>query len=156
MTGMTNLKIPIFFWRRVFSWGAQRPGCEVDHSPPPRAEVKKEWSYTAAFSIRFHSYESDCLTFCMAKPSVHVNRFQSWLPSSWKLCTLVDGERSFAWKFCFHLQGLNRYGEDTDITLLYVSSPLYCRFDWRSIITMWLNTRCRRVTTNMAAGPSGL
>ena len=27
--------------------GVRRPGREVDHSPPPSAEVQNEWSYTS-------------------------------------------------------------------------------------------------------------
>ena len=34
--------------------GAKRPGCEVEHSPPSRTEVKNEWSYTSALPIRLH------------------------------------------------------------------------------------------------------
>ena len=38
--------VPIFFP------GVKRPERDVYHSPPSRAEVKSEWSYTSVFRIR--------------------------------------------------------------------------------------------------------
>jgi hypothetical protein len=32
----------------------RQPGLEADHSPPPSAEVKNEWSYTSTPPIRLH------------------------------------------------------------------------------------------------------
>jgi hypothetical protein len=32
-------------------------GCEADHSPPSRAEVKNAWSYTSTPPIRLHGVE---------------------------------------------------------------------------------------------------
>jgi hypothetical protein len=34
--------------------GDTRPGCGVDHPPPSRAEVKKEYSYISTPPLRLH------------------------------------------------------------------------------------------------------
>ena len=34
--------------------GLKRPGCDVDHTLPSRAEVKNEWSYTFALPVYRH------------------------------------------------------------------------------------------------------
>jgi hypothetical protein len=34
--------------------GVKWSGHEVDHSPPPSAEVKRAWSYTSTPTIRLH------------------------------------------------------------------------------------------------------
>jgi hypothetical protein len=36
------------------SLGVKRPGREVEHSPPSRAEVKNAWSYTSTLPVRLH------------------------------------------------------------------------------------------------------
>jgi hypothetical protein len=38
---------PIQWVLGAFSPGVKQPGCEVDHSPPTNAEVKKMWIYTS-------------------------------------------------------------------------------------------------------------
>jgi hypothetical protein len=38
--------------------GVKRPGREADHSPPPNAEVKNEWSYT---SLPHYAFMAWCL-----------------------------------------------------------------------------------------------
>lgn len=35
------------------------PACQVDHSHLSSAKVKKEWTYTSTFLIRFHSVDRD-------------------------------------------------------------------------------------------------
>jgi hypothetical protein len=42
-----------------FYGGIKRPGPEVNHLPPPSAEVKNEWSYTSAPPIRIHGTDRD-------------------------------------------------------------------------------------------------
>jgi len=39
----------------AFSLRIKRPGREVDHSPPPSAEVKNAWSYTSTLPVHLHS-----------------------------------------------------------------------------------------------------
>jgi hypothetical protein len=34
--------------------GVKRPGRQIDHSPPPRAEVNNAWSYTSTPPLRLH------------------------------------------------------------------------------------------------------
>jgi hypothetical protein len=41
----------------VLSTGAQRQGREVNHSPPPSAEVKNEWSCTSTLHIYLHGVD---------------------------------------------------------------------------------------------------
>jgi len=46
---------PLIQWvAGALSLGVKRPRCEADHTPPPSAEVKNAWSYTAAPQIRLH------------------------------------------------------------------------------------------------------
>ena len=47
----------------TFSPGVKRPGREVDHSPPPSAEIMNEWIYTSAPSICLGSKDRDNFTF---------------------------------------------------------------------------------------------
>ena len=39
--------------------GVKRPRCDVDHSPPAKAEVKNECMYTSISHIRLHGVERD-------------------------------------------------------------------------------------------------
>jgi len=41
-------------YRGIFFRQIKRPGREADHSPPPTAELKNTWSYTASPPIRPH------------------------------------------------------------------------------------------------------
>jgi len=41
----------------------KRPRREVNHSPPPPAEIKNEWSYTCTPSIRLNDLDRDNFTF---------------------------------------------------------------------------------------------
>jgi hypothetical protein len=43
--------------------GVKRFGLEVDHSPPPSAEVESKWSYTAIPPIRFHGVDREYFPF---------------------------------------------------------------------------------------------
>jgi hypothetical protein len=43
--------------------GVKQSGCEVNHSPPPRREVKNKWSYTSAPPTRLHGEDKDNFTF---------------------------------------------------------------------------------------------
>jgi hypothetical protein len=43
--------------------GVKRPGLGVDHSPPSRAEVKNEWSYTSIPLYDFKPSRRDKCTF---------------------------------------------------------------------------------------------
>jgi hypothetical protein len=45
----------------------KRPRREVDHSSPPRAEVKNEWSYTFAPPICLHGVDRDNFAFTFYK-----------------------------------------------------------------------------------------
>jgi len=50
----------------------KRPGSEADHSPPPSAKVKNEWSYTSASPIHLHgvvfsSKHRDNFTFLLCR-----------------------------------------------------------------------------------------
>lgn len=48
-----------------FFLGLKRPGCDVDHSSLPSAEVKDKWSYTSASHVCLHGVERDDFTiFC--------------------------------------------------------------------------------------------
>jgi hypothetical protein len=42
--------------------GVKRPGREVDHSPPSKAEVKNEWSYTSISAICLNDFDRDNFT----------------------------------------------------------------------------------------------
>jgi len=48
---------------RVLSPGLKRSGCEADHLLLSSVEVKNEWSYTSASSIRLHGVDEDIFTF---------------------------------------------------------------------------------------------
>ena len=41
------------------------PGRDVDHSPPPSAEVKKKWSYTSTLPVCLHDVHKD-VTLCLS------------------------------------------------------------------------------------------
>ena len=41
--------------------GVKRPELEVDHCPPPSAEVKNEWSYTSACTVFLYGVEGEYL-----------------------------------------------------------------------------------------------
>ena len=41
----------------------EQPQREVNHSPPPPAEIKNEWRYTSTPSIRLHGVDRDNFTF---------------------------------------------------------------------------------------------
>jgi hypothetical protein len=45
---------PIQWVPAALSLGVKRLGREVDHSPPPSAEVKNAWSYTSTPQLRLH------------------------------------------------------------------------------------------------------
>jgi hypothetical protein len=45
------------------SHGIQRPGCEINHLPPPSTEIRNEWSYTSTFSIFHHGVRRDNFFF---------------------------------------------------------------------------------------------
>jgi hypothetical protein len=42
--------------------GGKWPGCDVDHSPSSKAEVKNEWSYTSTLPICLHGMYVDNFT----------------------------------------------------------------------------------------------
>ena len=44
--------------------GINRPGREVNHSPPFSAEVKNEWSCDSTPALCLHGVDRDNLTFC--------------------------------------------------------------------------------------------
>jgi len=43
--------------------GLKRPGLKVNHSPPPNAKVKNEWSYTSCPTLRFNGVYKYNVTF---------------------------------------------------------------------------------------------
>jgi len=43
--------------------GVQWPGCDVDHSLPPSAEVKNKWSFTSASPVCLNGMGKDNFTF---------------------------------------------------------------------------------------------
>jgi len=45
----------------------KRPGRDVDHLPPTRAEIKKEWSYTSTPSIHLHG-QTKLYLFYVTRP----------------------------------------------------------------------------------------
>jgi hypothetical protein len=47
----------------VLSPGVKRPGREADHQLPSSFEVKNEWIYTSASSIRLHGVDEVIFTF---------------------------------------------------------------------------------------------
>jgi hypothetical protein len=51
-TALEPTQPPVQWVTVVLSLGVKRPEREADHSPPSRAEVKNEWSYTATPLIR--------------------------------------------------------------------------------------------------------
>jgi len=51
---LTPTQPPIEKVTGVLSLGVKRPGCEADHSPPFRAEVKNAWNYTSTPPISLH------------------------------------------------------------------------------------------------------
>jgi len=72
----------------VLLWGRlTRP--EADHSPPTRAEVKKEWSCTSIPSLDLLSVHSDNFTFTFTS-SCHLTR----------RCVLLPAEYFFKLKMC--------------------------------------------------------
>jgi hypothetical protein len=76
--GQTSL---LFNGNRGAFLGIKRPGREVDHSSPSRAEVKNEWSYTSTFPIHFHGVDRKNFTFIC----YHVNDIYRVIKKS--LCT---------------------------------------------------------------------
>jgi hypothetical protein len=48
---------------RGFSPGVKRPGCEVNHSPPPSTEKRNKWSYTSTPPTFLHAEDKDNFTF---------------------------------------------------------------------------------------------
>jgi len=45
---------PSIQWVPEFFRSSKAANCEVDHSPPPIAEVKNEWSYTFTPPVSIH------------------------------------------------------------------------------------------------------
>jgi hypothetical protein len=58
---------PLFNGYRGSFPGLQRPGREVNHSPPSSAEVKNEWSHTSDPPICLHGVNRDNFTFTLLK-----------------------------------------------------------------------------------------
>jgi hypothetical protein len=54
---------PPIQWMPVFLAGRKRYGREADRSPPSRAEVKNEWSYTPTPPVCLHGFDRDNFKF---------------------------------------------------------------------------------------------
>ena len=90
------------------SSGVKRPGSERDHSPPPSAGVKNEWSYTSIpptclhgedrEKLYFHfilvSGQSETLLNEMGFPDLDISLRGTKVPSKRPTCIDTDGART--------------------------------------------------------------
>jgi len=63
-TAMESNQSPVQWVPAAFSLGVKRPGCEADHSPASRAEIKNAWSYTSTPQYTFLAWCSVKKTQC--------------------------------------------------------------------------------------------
>jgi hypothetical protein len=57
------------------SLGSKQPGCEVDHSPPTGAKVKKKWIYTYVFMAQCLVKHNQFIIHITSNSSVNLTNF---------------------------------------------------------------------------------
>ena len=102
--------------------GLQRPGREVDHSPPPRADVENEWSYTSIpymlswpTPVKLHIWSYLCFR-CTESPSVHFGRDQA-------VCRYYRKLRACCYGSCL--------GHPSDFIVLFSNTSYCC--SWQNV-----------------------